>query len=180
MFLESLTSEIVLQRFLSILLFPVNNPEFLPSLIPIFLGLAVIELYFGKYSFEQLGWNSAVSNAVLILATALTLIVRLNLLGAPSGPRYTVAYGVLLLGLFILIMDFYHVWPASIAFVVSSGFATYTSVYISIAWVYDGLPLDANTLAASALFMISFYLLFEVIQHMEEEVLPEQIYRPRD
>lgn len=170
--LESFTLELTLQRLHSLVFFPYNQPDFLPSLIPIFLGLVVIELYFGKYEFERLGWNSAVSNAALLLATALTLITRLNLIGAPSGPRYVVAYGVLGLGLLILLLNFYHVWPAGIAFSVSSGFVVYTLVYISIASVYERLPLDSNTVAASALLFAAFYVFFTGLKKIETKARP--------
>lgn len=181
MVLESLATDIVLQRFLSLVLFPYTHPEFLPSLIPIFLGLIVIELYFGRYQFERLGWNSAVSNAVLLIATALTLILELNLTSAPSGPRYLVAYGILGLGATILTLNFYHVWPARIAFSVSSGFVAYTLVYLAIAWVYEELPLDINTLSAAILLFISFYVFFEGLQRMERTAGPsEQEREPAD
>ncbi|MDY6769100.1 MAG: hypothetical protein SVW02_03280 [Candidatus Nanohaloarchaea archaeon] len=172
MVLEALAAEAVLQRFSSLVRFPVEHPEFLPSLIPIFLGLVVIELYFGKYTFERLGWNSAVSNAVLLLATALTLIIRLNLIGAPSGPRYLVAYGILVLATAMLLLNFYHIWPPQIAFSVSSGFVVYTLVYITIATVYEQLPLDVNTVTAAALLFVAFYVFFTLLQQLEDTVVP--------
>ncbi|MDY6769585.1 MAG: hypothetical protein SVU88_01295 [Candidatus Nanohaloarchaea archaeon] len=165
----------VLARFQALLLFPAEHPDFLPSLIPIFLGLVVIELYFGRYEREPLGWNSAVSNAVLLIATALTLIIRLNLLQAASGPRYIVAYSILVLGTVILLLNFYHVWPASIAFSVSSGFVVYTLVYIAIAWVYEELPLDADTTAAAVLVFTGFWVFFTALQHLERSVVPERL-----
>ncbi len=170
--LESLVLETVLRRFYAIFLFPAYNPDLIPSVIPIFLGLIVIEIYFGKYQSESLGWNSAVSNAVLLLATALTLIIRLNLIGVPSGPRYIVAYGILVLGTVILVLNFYHLWPAVIAFSVSSGFAVYTLVYISIAIVYEHLPLDRHTAAAAVIVFILFYIFFGIIKRVEQAVVP--------
>ncbi|MDY6776799.1 MAG: hypothetical protein SVQ76_01695 [Candidatus Nanohaloarchaea archaeon] len=168
MVLESFDPWTAFDTYLSILRFPAEHPEFIPSLIPIFLGLVVIELYFGRYEFEELGWNSAVSNSVLIIATSLTLIVRLNLLGAPAGPRYGVAYGILLLGAFILVMNFFHVWPPKVAFNVSSGFVTYVLVYLSIALVYEGVPPTLNTVAASAMVFASSYLLFRSLKSLEK------------
>ncbi|MDY6765976.1 MAG: hypothetical protein SVW77_01290 [Candidatus Nanohaloarchaea archaeon] len=171
MVLDALVLDTVVQRFWRLVYFPVNHPEFIPSLIPIFLGLVVIELYFGKYTFERLGWNSAVSNAVLLIAAALTLIVRLNLLGAPSGPRYVVAYGILALGSIILLLNFYHLWPPVIAFSVSSGFAVYTLVYLAIGTVYEAMPPTANTVAAAALLAAVFYGFFTGLQRLEKTVV---------
>ncbi|MFB6077283.1 MAG: hypothetical protein ABEK12_04095 [Candidatus Nanohaloarchaea archaeon] len=165
----------VLDRFLTLILFPAANPEFIPTLIPIGLGLVTIELYFGKYAFEDLGWNSAVSNSVLIIATATTLIVRLNLLDLPpAGPRALVAYGILVLGLAILLLNFYHVWPPEIAFNVSSGFVAYTTVYLAIVTVYTGIPIDGSTAAAWGIFALGLYVLFKLLKRLPGTAEPRR------
>lgn len=164
---------LAVDRYLAILAFPATNPDFIPTLTPILLGLLVIELYFGKYTFEELGWNSAVSNSVLLITTGLTLILRLNLLGLPpAGARAAVAYGVLGLGFVILLLNFYHVWPAEIAFNVSSGFVAYTLVYIAIAAVHEGMPVDDATLTAGALVFGTFYVFFKALKRLPRTVVP--------
>ncbi len=176
--LASLDYGLVMERFTAILAFPVENPEFIPTLIPIFLGLVVIELYFGRYAFEDLGWNSAVSNSVLLITTALSLILQLDLISIPpSGPRAVVAYGVLALGLVILLLNFYHVWPAEIAFNVSSGFTAYTTVYITIAAVYEGLPVGRNTVAAGVMVFALFYVTFKLVKRSMRTVRPQRFRR---
>lgn len=151
-----------------ILSFPVDNPAFVPSLIPIFVGLTVMELYFGRYKDEHLGWNSAVSNATLLITTALTLLYETGVMATHINPQYVVAYGILVIGTGILVLNFYHLWPAELAFNLSSSFAAYTTAYIAIAIVYGHIPVNGWTLVAATAVMATFYLLFATLQHVED------------
>lgn len=160
----------VVAAYRQILSFPLDYPEFIPSLIPIFVGLVVLELYFGRYEDEHLGWNSAVSNATLIITTGLTLIFKLDLLHPLSGPRATVAYGVLALGTAILLLNFYHRWPAELAFSLSSSRLSYTVVYITIAVVYTGMPPTSSTVLAAAGVLATFFTVFSGVRQLEHSV----------
>lgn len=169
---------VVAERTAALLLFPAQHTALIPSLLPIFLGLAIIELYFGRYQFEELGWNSAVSNSVLLIATGVTLIMRLNLLDLPpTGARAVAAYGILGLGLVILLLNFYHVWPAEVAFNVSSGFTAYTTVYIVLAAVHQELPLDGNTAAAGLAVFALFYVVFKLVKRSMRTARPDRFER---
>lgn len=171
------TWPVVLERYTTIMTFPAAQPDFIPSLLPIFLGLFVIEIYFGRYSYEELGWNSAVSNSVSIIATALTLILQLDLLGVAFGPRTVVAYGILAVGVLIFLLNFYHVWPPEIAFNLSSAFVSSTLVYLAIAIVYTGLRPTGDTLAAGGLVFATLWVFFKVVKGMQREVVPRRARR---
>ncbi len=156
----------IVDQYVQILTFPAAYPEFLPSIIPIFVGLVVLELYFDRYENETLGWNSAVSNATLIITTGLTLIVQHGILHPLSGSRAVVAYSVLAVGTLILLLNFYHRWPAELAFNVSSAFISYTIVYITIAVVYAGIPVSGHTLLAAGIVLVTVHVLFTSINHI--------------
>lgn len=175
MAVEDVVVQDVVARYIEILQFPANNPEYIPSLIPLFVGLVVLEVYFGRYEYENLGWNSAVSNSTLLLTTGLTLIYRLNLLEISQRPQFIVAYGILALGGVILLLNFYHLWPEFIAFNVSSSFVTYTSVYLAIAIVYEGMPLGYNTVAAAGGVLLTLFIVFRVLKAMENTVIPNRM-----
>lgn len=150
----------IVNQYLQMLTFPASHPEFLPSIIPIVVGLVVLQFYFARYDDETLGWNSAVSNATLIITTGLTLIVQLDLLHPFSSSRAVVAYGVLVLGTIILLLNFYHRWPAELAFNLSSAVITYTVVYITIAVVYADIVVSWRTVIAAGSLLATFYVLF--------------------
>lgn len=155
---------VVFDAYIQFLGFPLNNPDFLPTVLPLLIGLFVIEVYFARWDDEELGWNSAVSNSTLIITTALTLIYRLNIAPDPTGSRTVVAYGILLLGLGYLVLNFYHLWPARVAFNVSSSFPVYTLVYLAIVVVHAGIPLTEATLTGAVLAFLTIYVFFKTVK----------------
>jgi len=162
-----LNHDIVLEQFIKIITFPLNNPSLIPSLIPVLVGLVVLELYFGRYTREELGWNTAVGNATMLVTTSLTLIYEEGLLYDVRSSGGVVAFTILGVGLFILTLNFYHIWPARLAFNVSSAFIVYVLVYITIALTYGDILIDTNTIFASALVFIALFWVFTIIQFIE-------------
>lgn len=160
----------VFDAYLQFLLFPLNNPGFLPTLMPLAIGLFVIEVYFARWHDEELGWNSAVSNSTLIITTALTLIYRLDITPDPLGPRTAVAYGILVLGLIYLVLNFYHLWPARVAFNVSSSFMVYTLVYLAIVVVHLGIPLTEAAFGGAVLAFGTIYVFFKALKDVHRSL----------
>lgn len=162
-----LQHDIVLERFIEIITFPLNNPSLIPSLIPVLVGLLVLELYFGRYTREELGWNTAVGNATMLVTTSLTLIYEEGLLYDIRSSGGIVAFTILGVGLLILMLNFYHIWPKRLAFNISSAFVVYVLVYLTMALTYGDILIDANTLAAGALVFFSLFWSFKIIQSIE-------------
>ncbi|MFB6208083.1 MAG: hypothetical protein ABEJ69_01925 [Candidatus Nanohaloarchaea archaeon] len=142
---------------------PVRHPELLPSLLPIIFGAFVIELYFGKYKHESLGWNTSVGNAVIWLTTGVTLLMSSGL----ETLEKQAAYFLIGVGAFVGYMDFTHKWPESVAFVVSSSGIVYTLAYIIVVVVKTDLPITNTTLKASAVFFLAVNIMFRIIQSFE-------------
>lgn len=142
---------------------PMNNPELLPTLLPIIFGGVVIELYFGKFSKESLGWNTSVGNAIIWVTTALTLLMTTQL---TSGERMA-AYALLFVGIFVSYMDFFHKWPETIAFIVSSSGIIYTAAYIIVILIKTDIPLNPATLKASGIFFLAIMSFFKLVQLLE-------------
>ncbi|MFB6204184.1 MAG: hypothetical protein ABEJ75_00905 [Candidatus Nanohaloarchaea archaeon] len=142
---------------------PVRHPELLPSLLPVIIGGIVIELYFGRYKHESLGWNTSVGNAIIWMSTGITLLMNSAL-----GPmERKAAYFLVGVGAFVGYMDFNHRWPESVAFVVSSAGAVYTLAYLTVVIVRTGIPITGTTLKAAAIFFFGVNIVFRVIQSFE-------------
>jgi len=109
---------------------------------------------FGRYKREELGWNTAVGNATMLVTTALTLIYQLELYLAPTSNEALVALFILGFGGLMLTLNFYHVWPKIVAFNISSAFTVYALVYVTMALTYGDVPINTNTLAAAGLFFV--------------------------
>jgi hypothetical protein len=142
---------------------PLQSPEILPSILPLAVGAIVIELYFGKHSDEELGWNTSVGNAVIWGTTGLNLLLTTQM-----NSTETLAAGSLVgVSLLIGYMDFFHKWPDTVAFVVSSSGVVYSLAYITVIMVKTAMPINGTTLKAAGIFFIAVNILFKVMQGFE-------------
>lgn len=142
---------------------PIRQPELIPTLLPIILGAIVIELYFGKFTNEELGWNTSVGNAVIWITTGANLLLSSGLQQAEQQA----AYGLIAVGSLVGYMDFYHKWPDTIAFLVSSSGIVYTLAYITVIFVKTDLEVTDQTLQAAAVFFIGVQAAFKILQGFE-------------
>lgn len=142
---------------------PIDQPDLIPTLLPIILGAVVIELYFGKHPDETLGWNTSVGNAVIWVTTGVNLIVNSTL----STAEEQAAYLLIGVGAFVGYMDFYHKWPDTVAFLVSSSSIVYTLAYITVIFVKTDLAITDETLKAAGIFFVGVNVVFKVIQGFE-------------
>lgn len=157
------TNSTLKQRFIEILLAPVEHPEIVPSLLPLALGAIVLELYFGKYENESLGWNTSVGNAVIWISTGANLLIK----GGLESAEKTVAYGLIGIGGLLGYMDFFHKWGEKIAFRASSAGVIYTVGYVTVIVAGTTIPVDRTTLKAGGVFVLGALATFQLIQYFE-------------
>lgn len=157
---ESMTVDRALEIFVKA---PLNDSNLALSLLPIVAGAMVMELYFGRYTEEELGWNTAVGNSIIWLTTGVTLF---TVFASTPGEK-NAALGLIALGLFFGIMDFTHKWPDYIAFFVSSSGIVYSITYAVTILVRTDLEVDAVSLRAAALFIVGSNIVFKIIELVE-------------
>ncbi|MFB6145160.1 MAG: hypothetical protein ABEJ99_01495 [Candidatus Nanohaloarchaea archaeon] len=156
-YIYGITATELLKQFV---LAPVNHPEIIPTALPLLLGAFVIELYFGKHTSEELGWNTSVGNAVIWVATGVTLLMTNNL----SVLERNAVYGLIGFGSFIGYMDFFHRWSPTIAFEISSAGIIYTLAYLLVVIIETDIPLGMKTLKAAVIFFLAANLGFKILQ----------------
>jgi len=144
---------------------PIDNPEILPNVMPLVMGLVVMELYFGKHKEESLGWNTAVANSILWISTGISLYMTSTL----GHIQLYLVYGLIGLGVFVAYMDFFHKWPSTVAFVISSSAIIYSVAYTLVIVVKTGLPMNTLTYQAAAIFLIGVNVVFTFIQGLEKD-----------
>jgi len=147
------------------ILAPLENPDIIPAVLPLVLGLIVIELYFGKHSNEDLGWNTSVGNSVIWVTTGISLYITESL----STQELHATMALIGLGLVIGYMNFFHKWSPAVAFAVSSAGVIYTLAYILVIIVKTDLPMNQSTFEASGIFFIATIIVFKIIKAMEVE-----------
>lgn len=142
---------------------PMRYPEILPTVLPIIVGAVVIELYFGKHTSEELGWNTSVGNAIVWVTTGLVMYLTTSL---STQEKYATG-GLVTLGLVVAYLDFYHKWSSTMAFIASSSGLVYTLTYIFVVVVKTGMELSPVVLKGAGIFLASVMVFFKIIQSFE-------------
>ena len=142
---------------------PVRQTELLPTVLPLIIGVLVIELYFGKHENEELGWNTAVGNSISWMSTGIILLITTE---TSPQERYA-TYGIIGAGALLGYLDFYHKLSDTVAFIVSSSGIVYTLAYISVIMIKTSMPVNMTTLKAAAIFTAAVNIGFKIIQSLE-------------
>lgn len=153
--IESVVEELVMA--------PVNHPELIPNLLPLILGALVIELYFGKYSQEDLGWNTSVGNSIIWVTTGVTLLLTAE----PTNLELYATLFLIGIGSLVGYMNFFHKWSSTVAFIISSAGIVYSIAYIVVIVVKTDLPVNETVMQASIVFIVGVNILFKVLQAFE-------------
>ena len=164
-----------LARFTDLVMAPVNEPAMLWFAIPLVIATLLMALYFGRYRKEELGWNSAFTNAMVFLFVSIDLVRRMYESAEPfswlniyDNPLY-LALSVALAGFsfFSLLIIYYHLLPKNIAFMIFSNFPVNIAVYIVMAVVYAKVPADWNTLVAGILLFLAVWMVLSALQYLQ-------------
>lgn len=148
------------------ILAPMRYPEILPTVIPIIVGAVVIELYFGKHTDEELGWNTSVGNAIVWVTTGLVMYLTTDL-----GTQETYAtFGLISLGLGVAYLNFFHKWSSTIAFLASSSGVVYTLTYIFVVLVKTDMQMNETVMQGAGIFLIGVIAAFKIIKLFETPV----------
>lgn len=179
---------VVVERYVELLSTPLVYRDMLWVVLPLVLTILAMELYFGTYSSEELGWNTATGNSFLLVLISCDLFRQLfssssiSLETVVENPTlFAIAGSLLLLGILMFILNFKHALPRKLAFRISSTLPVNLFAYLAVVLVYSNLPhiagsngaipLDGVTALASLLLFISFVVVFGIL-HL---ILPHRI-----
>ncbi len=161
----------IAERAKEIMLAPANDPIMLWELVPLVFTLIIIELYFGRYKQEKLGWNSAVSNSLVLIFVGSNLLHFLYLEGRLEFLDYKTFIPLVLMsfGILMATLDFFHLLPVHVAFGISSVLPVNFSAFIGIILVHTCIPFDIVTFYASIALFILLAVIFMVIHFCEKK-----------
>ncbi|PSH01322.1 MAG: hypothetical protein BRC27_02515 [Nanohaloarchaea archaeon SW_10_44_10] len=151
---------------------PIEQPEILPTVLPLIIGAIAIELYFGKHPEEKLGWNSSVGNAIIWTATGFSLLITSTL----TGQERQAVYGLILMGGIVGYMNFYHRWPPSVAYLISSSGIVYSLAYSLVVVIKTDLIIDQTVLEAVLVFVVAINMLFKLMKGFETPSKESQVF----
>lgn len=169
--------KLLLERFLQLVKAPFVNPDMLWIALPLLLTLIIVELYFGRYRDEKLGWNTALTNTLVLVFVSLNLFQQVFRIEGGSFFRATFSTGfyialfIFVLGISLFLVDFFHLIPSILAFTISAHLPVNITAYTAIVIVYNMIPLDFATLLAWLAIIIILGALFFVIKLLEPKVV---------
>lgn len=158
----------VLSRIWLILKSVFKQPDMLWVIVPVAISMLLISYYFGKYKKEELGWNTAFGNSVVMIFTCASLYRYLYSAGLFGWNSYTILVSVVLLEGFILtLLDFLHAMPKSFAFALSSGMTVNTILIFLVIIIFGKIPFDYITAIAVTIMALIIILLLRIMQIFE-------------
>jgi len=171
------------ERALEILRQPAINKEMLWILLPSIVALFLMELYFGRYTKEELGWNSAVGNALVLFFVGMNLASWLyahkmlpGLITVESSmfdialKKTFIAAFVLAESALLLFLNFFHLVTKRFAFGISSALIINFVGVMSIVLVYSDMVIDIVTFPALLLIFICMAVFFWFLQALEPKI----------
>jgi len=183
--ISPIVDEFLLQtisRAVYILRQPFTNEEVIWILAPLIAALILMEIYFGRYKDEELGWNTAFGNSLILVfisANLIHFVIRNHLITDPV--RSGVVIVLILVGIILTIIDYFHALPEDWAFALSSRFPMSFIAFLAILFVYSEIPLDQITLGAFIFIFIVAYVLVTIIHYTTPAVrslLPRDVPDP--
>jgi len=179
----------IMPRFFDILKSPFTTPEMLWVAMPLLVVILFMQLYFGRWRNEKLGWSSAFANWITLLFVAVNLfkemMAKYSLLASappsiiyilPAIPlgqkfipvsvlyKFMMIFLLLFLAVLFMIILFAHAIPKKASFMISSPLTIYTFAFIMIALVYSSIPLDLATILAALLVYILILIIFRTVK----------------
>lgn len=173
----------VYPRFVDLVAAPYYHSELLWITIPLIIVLLLMEFYFGRYRKEELGWNTAVGNALVLLFVAMDLYRHLYETSAfkdffnfifLNAKGVFIATVIVAEGFWLLFANFYHILPKRFAFFASAALQINMTAYVAIVLVYSNLELDLATIIAAIILyfiLLGFFALIHLIEPKAKEVL---------
>ncbi len=160
-------------RFIELSLAPINYTEMLWMAVPLVLTILLMEIYFSRYSSEELGWNSAYGNALVLLFVTVDLFRYLynNDLLELMTLKLALALAVAIMAMLLTLINFLHILPEKIAYGLSSKLPMNFIAYMALILIYSELPIDFATIIAS----IGLFVLFAIIILLVRSIIPKSV-----
>jgi hypothetical protein len=155
-------------RVLEILLVPYVYKEILWTIAPLVFALVMMQMYFGKYKTEQLGWNTAYGNIIsLMWVTAMLFKFLQEAYGitrswnTPTLRGYfVIAIGLGTITLILAILNFNHAISKKLAFLISSSLPINVLAYFALVIVMGKIPFDEKTFLAMIIIFTFLSIIF--------------------
>jgi len=173
----------VKDRITEIITAPNNVKDMIWILAPIIITLLLMEFYFSRYSDEELGWNTAFGNSLVLVFVAIDLTRRLyETTFFQIDTKAAIILAIVLEGIMLTFINFFHLLPKQLAFKISYKLPINFTAIIAVILVYTNIPIDIITGIAFFILLIGIVLLSGVVHVLMPKVrekldeIPKPIY----
>ena len=165
----------VWERITELISAPAVNPQMMWIISPLILTLILMTFYFGRYTKEELGWNTAIGNSIVLLFVAIDLLRYVHNLSTPGSivnyelhPISTIICLIVLAeAVTLMFTSFFKALPKSITFFLCAPLPVNLQAYLAVVIVYTNITLDEFTLFAAIVMFVLLYVLIKLLQVFE-------------
>ena len=163
----------ILDGFVEIFSSPFKDLTILWILIPIILFWFIIEIYFGRYKAEKLGWNTALGNGLTIFWT---VIISLKTLFANNFELFSINKLLFIISIaaysaFIISISFTHRIKGKIFFIFASPTIVYYLFGIVMLWVHGLLDITFWVV----IDLIILYIFVLILEFILRKTIPSAL-----
>ncbi|MBN1924005.1 MAG: hypothetical protein JW791_04580 [Nanoarchaeota archaeon] len=155
--------EMFFPRLTKIILTPFVYPGLLWIVLPLVAATILMILYFGRYRNEQLGWSTAFSNNIVLIFVSINLLQHLSGQQLLLSDKALFVYLVLLYNLTQLIINYLHLIPKGVSFIINSTIPINVIHYVAIIITYSDIVFDATTFLAIFILILLIYGLARIL-----------------
>ncbi len=161
----------LLPRMGEMLYMPLVQTEMLWVVVPLIGTVVLMTFYFGAHKSEDLGWNTAFGNSMVLIFTAINLLQRIygniSINDLVFNEDTVIALLLAAEGVFLLFLNFFHFLPRKIAFFISSPLHVNALAAFGVIIVYSqSIALDGATILAVILLYLLSGILFFTLKHL--------------
>lgn len=174
-FLKNFFVDGIFPRFLEMVFVTIQKKETLEILIPLMITLFLIQLYFGRNRDEQIGWNTAYANCIVLLFVIAHLGTYVyekygtEAIYSFGGVAYYKTLFVLILGLValsLMFIDYFHSIDERFSFLMSSSIFINVISFIGVVLVYSDILFDWITVLASLFIFFIVVVFFKILRSL--------------
>ncbi len=175
MFHETIFWQRTIEEFWRLLQAPLTAPEILWIATPLAVTFLVMTFYFGVYRREELGWNTALGNTIVLLFVAIDLLRTMyNYTPTPSLRNFEL-YPITTIIILLVITEaillfrfaFQHNIAKKVMFFIASPLPVNLQAYVIATVVYLKHRPTWHTLYAAVLLFLLFFTLSKAMQLLQ-------------
>lgn len=169
-------AKLVMARILMIVTAPLHETKMMWILGPMIASMLLMSLYFGRYKAEELGWNTAFGNSLVLIFASVDLLRFLFNKGTLFNfdLQNALVFAIVLQGILLTFLNYFHLMPKSIAFGISSGMTINIVVMFLILLIYSDIKLDYITAIACSILAILFIIVIRILQMIQPTVIEDE------